>query len=567
MTCLDKDMLDAYLEDVLSLQDRQNVQNHLLTCYACQLLFEQYVDELDTCGEQEEWHTDAVIQQVMEKVPPHPLNVLRRVDRHRAKKIDWKKRSVDMMKKTTIAVAGLAVVVSLGTLVSPTFASYVNGLYYAANPIKGPYTDTEGIVGLFAEDQTDKGALLAAEKGYVKPLNLKVTDQGLTMEMKAVLADPARIMVLGSLTDKDGKKLDTFWQDQFSRISSANVEQYRVIRLKDKNGNVLNPLLKDPDLPGSFRWMPLPNGENFVIGRDLAELFADQSKLPDEAILEVHVKQLGETKGTWNFDIPIDLRPAKAATKTVSVQQQFTTPQGEKIDLKEARFSPSAAQLQFATSGGEGRNKGVRYNLIDEQGTILASWDDLYKIYADESGVKLMRNAILSLSRGGMLNAGRLTDKNVWVHSFAPIDSAKKVTMKLDAVYTAEKADFRAKLSIAELNKKPVTVKEGGNTFTFTKVEKKEDEKKMVYTIDVEGILAKDVAGIADDWLATDEKGDSNTFSFIPKLTVAEDGTRKLNAKIKIRTENKDVKEFTITYDEKIKQHDVNWEVPIQVNE
>jgi hypothetical protein len=223
MTCLDKDMLDAYLEDSLSLRDRQNVQNHLLTCSACQRLFEQYLDESGTLGEQEKWHTDAVIQQVMEKVPPHPLNVLRRIDRHRAQKIDWKKRSVALMKKTTMAVAGLAVVVALGTLVSPTFASYVNGLFYAANPLKGPYTDTESVVSLYSEEQTDKGALVAAEKGYVKPLNLKVTDQGLTMEMKAVLADSARIMVLGSLADKEGKKLDTFWQDQFSRISSENV--------------------------------------------------------------------------------------------------------------------------------------------------------------------------------------------------------------------------------------------------------------------------------------------------------------------------------------------------------
>ncbi|MCC0565153.1 DUF4179 domain-containing protein [Brevibacillus borstelensis] len=562
MTCLDKDMLDAYLEDSLSLRDRQNVQNHLLTCSACQRLFEQYLDESDTLGEQEKWHTDAVIQQVMEKVPPHPLNVLRRIDRHRAQKIDWKKRSVALMKKTTMAVAGLAVVVALGTLVSPTFASYVNGLFYAANPLKGPYTDTESVVSLYSEEQTDKGALVAAEKGYVKPLNLKVTDQGLTMEMKAVLADSARIMVLGSLTDKEGKKLDTFWQDQFSRISSENVEEYRVIQLKDKNGRVLNP--PNSKLPDSFRWMPLPNGENFVIGRDFAELFDDRSRLPDEAILEVRVKQLGETKGSWNFDIPIDLRPAKAATKTVSVQQKLTTPQGEWIDLKEARFSPSAAQLQFAVSEGTGRDKGVRYSLIDEQGTVLASWDDLHVIYPGE---ELSSNVIPGLSRGGMYNAGRLPYKNVWVHSFAPIDHTKKVTMKLDAVYTAEKADFRAKLSIAELDKKPVTVTEEGNTFTFTPVKKQERGDDTIYIIDMEGTLAKDVVGVGKSWMATDEKGESNALLLSPQITIAEDGTRKLNAQIKIRTKNKDVKEFTITYDEKIKQHDVKWEVPIQVEQ
>ena len=46
-------------------------------------------------------------------------------------------------------------------------------------------------------------------------------------------------------------------------------------------------------------------------------------------------------------------------------------------------------------------------------------------------------------------------------------------------------------------------------------------------------------------------------------MTIAEDGTKKVSGKLKVMTEKADVKQFTITYDEKIKQHDVTWEVPI----
>ena len=70
MICLDKDRLEAYLEDALSLQDKQRVQNHLLSCCSCQLLFEKYLDELETNedGFQEDSRdpqTEIVIQQVM----------------------------------------------------------------------------------------------------------------------------------------------------------------------------------------------------------------------------------------------------------------------------------------------------------------------------------------------------------------------------------------------------------------------------------------------------------------------------------------------------------------------
>ena len=289
------------------------------------------------------------------------------------------------------------------------------------------------------------------------PLNLKATDQGLTMEAKAVLADPFRIMVLGALTDRDGKKLDTFWQDQFSRISSHNVEEFRVVRLKDKDGNVLTPHTADPNVSDSIKWRPLPNGENFVIERDLHEWFADPSQLPDEVTLELRVKQIGETKGTWNWDIPIDLRPAKAATKSISVNQTFTTPQGYKIDFQEAHFGPSTTQLLFTASGGSelDKEKGVRYSLMDEQGTVLAKWDDLQANYGN---LKLNSHVVPQLSSGSVYNAGRLQENNVWVHSFNPIDSTNNVVLKLDAVYTKEKADFQAKLPIVELNKKPVTV-------------------------------------------------------------------------------------------------------------
>ncbi|MFP3513917.1 zf-HC2 domain-containing protein, partial [Peribacillus sp. SIMBA_075] len=44
MTCLDKVMLDAFLEDRLSFEEKQEIQHHLMTCSSCLNRFEQYMD-------------------------------------------------------------------------------------------------------------------------------------------------------------------------------------------------------------------------------------------------------------------------------------------------------------------------------------------------------------------------------------------------------------------------------------------------------------------------------------------------------------------------------------------
>ncbi|WP_289141603.1 DUF4179 domain-containing protein [uncultured Brevibacillus sp.] len=565
MTCLDKVMLDAFLEDQLSFEERQEIQHHLMTCSSCLNRFEQYMDGLDmTDNEEEEWQTEEIVQNVMEKLPAYPLKVLRTIDPQSSVRKNWKKRSVDILKKTTIAVAGLAVIVTLGTAVSPTFASYVSGLYQAVGisspviQIKGPYANVGNqVVSLFDEKETDRGILAAAAKGFVKPLDLKATDQGLTVEAKAVLADPLRLTILGSVTKKDGTKIDSLWKDQYSIISNENVDEFREIRLKDKNGNILTPFYKQDVEP--FAWTLLPNGENFVIQRDLNNFFDEKNPLPDELVLELRVKRMGDTKGTWNLDIPIDMRPAKAATKTVAINKQFTTPHREKIDLKETRYAPSGTQIIFSTSESSLKETGVRYQLINEQGAAVGSWDDT-KSDSEETNVKV----IPDISHGGMYNAVNWFEGKRWIHSYVPLDSAQNTTLKLDAVFTKEKAYFQTKLPLSEIEKKPLVATGDGNRFIFRSVTKKSSERGTTYLIKVEGRLAKGISSLSESWKATDEQGDISRIMFFPQTNVQDDGTISISGDLKIISEKKDVKEFTITYDHMIKEQEVDWNVPLK---
>ncbi|MFE1629672.1 DUF4179 domain-containing protein [Brevibacillus reuszeri] len=560
MTCLDKVMLDAFLEDRLSFEEKQEIQHHLMTCSSCLNRFEQYMDGLDMTDDvEEQWQTETIVQNVMEKLPAYPLKVLKTIEPQSSVRKNWKKRSVDIVKKTTIAVAGLAVIVTLGTAVSPTFASYVSGLYQAVgisspvSQIKGPYANVSNqVVSLFDEKQTDRGILAAAAKGFVKPLDLKATDQGLTVEVKAVLADPLRLAILGSVT-----KQDALVEDSHMMINTYNVDEFREFRLKDKNGKVLTPFYKQSE---SSAWMVLPNGQNFLIQRDLTNFFDEKNPLPDELIVELRVKHMGETKGTWNLDIPIDMRPAKAASKTVAINKQFSGPQETLVALQEVRYAPSGTQFVFSENkAGKGKSF-LHYQLIDEKGTNLGSWEEIRERFYegdDYADTNMIWNA----------EAVDWYVTKKWIHMLTPIDSTQKATMKLDAVFTEEKSSFHTKLNFAELEKKPIKAEGDGNQFRFQLVNKQSDSGHIIYTIKIEGTLGKDIAAVAmRTWKATDEHGEeaARVIGYMSKKGVQKDGRVEFSGELGIFSEKEDLKEVTLSFDQMIKEHKVDWEIPLQ---
>ncbi|MED1785011.1 DUF4179 domain-containing protein [Brevibacillus fortis] len=566
MTCLDTFMLKAYLEDALPLRMKQEVQRHLDTCSWCQSKFEQFLDEQDTSDDAADdvWQTEATIQNVMDKLPAYPMNVLKlKPIQQQPVQMNWKKRSVDIVKKTTIAVAGLAMVVTFGTAVSPTFASYMNGIYASINPseitvTKGPY-NAKQVVNLFDKKQTDIGVKKAAENGFVQPLDMKVTDQGLTMEISAVVADPLRIMVLGSVKDSSGKKIPSFWKDQFSIISGDTVHEFREVRLKDKNGKVITYLDDQSEL---LRWLPLPNGENFAYGGQLGVYFNEANPMPDELILEMRVKRLTDTKGTWNFDIPIDMRPAKAAMKTVALNKELKTPTGATVELKEARFAPTATQLEFSNSNpNEKVVAGFRYELVDEKGTVVGKWDDM--IESDERDHNLN---IIGMSYGSSVDfTTKWQPSRSFVHTYMPLDPAKNLTMKLDAVYTGEKVSSQTKLSLAELEKNPKKVDVAGNQITFKSIEMEVEEGDTLIDIPVEAILAKDIVGLPKLLTVKDENGnEARVVRLMVNKKENQNGTIKLKGKLEVLFQKKDVKEISVFLDHVIKENKVDWEVPIK---
>ncbi|WP_222425052.1 DUF4179 domain-containing protein [Brevibacillus brevis] len=483
----------------------------------------------------EESETNQVSRKIIEKLPPYPMSVLHQgVDRTKLKQANWKKRSLDMMKKTTVAVAGLALVVSLGTMVSPSFANYVNGLYMANAPIAVPVPNS-----LFTTfENADAGILHAVKNGFVQKAGLSVTDQGINFEVNEVLADPVRFLVVGSAKDKNGKVI----------LDANDMNTSLSVLLKDSTGKRL--------LSAEDSWQFYPTGTDYVMWhRELSSYINKGNQLPDQVYVELSLSQIGESEGNWKLSIPVDLTKAKAATKTVEVNQRHITPDGEEFLLRKVNFAPSGTELVM-----EGPpSMGLSYQLVDDKGVEIAAWDDISlnswdKI--DMSSMSIGKNMITRYDQ----HSEEASQKPTQFHIVAPITDQKNMTLKLQKIYDYKSATLNAKLIPDKMAKEPAKAEEGGNVFTFKNYQA--DDSSI--TVDVEGTLAKQVASVKE-WRATDEKGEKYHAFFDGKQTRDDQGNVKVKGKVTIFVSNPP-KELTLGYTMKvIEDTDQKWEVPIQI--
>ncbi|GLI04036.1 hypothetical protein YDYSG_00660 [Paenibacillus tyrfis] len=573
MKCVRADRLAAELNQDLSPFEARQWERHLESCADCRNEMERLLVSLDDFDPalEEVQPDDGFTQAILDRLDPYVPGELPQAAEapdSAPKRIDWKKRSVDILKKVTIVVAGLAVAISLGTFVSPTFADYVKSIFSSSKDV-------------------DQGIKEAVKQGFSKQLDLNVTDQGVTLRIKEVLADTLRIAVMCEAIDQNGNKIDF---DLLKPGERKNRLQEFV--LKDKNGK---PLFK----PEEGGWTMRKEGEYMMIRQELTELTATGRELPDELTAEVHWAKLDGKEGSWKLTVPIDMAEAKRATKTVAVNQQYTSPQGLKIDFKKVDFAPSAMLLSLETqltpevrerqkqimkqNGlSEEMNPGpggflafqlsraiqeykIAYELVDEQGKVVAAQDDGLKLDKDLS---IEKNTIVN----GITGMGTDEVMQLW-HTFVPMSGDRKLTFRLHSVYTNELANFSAKLKPAQLQQKPVQAEDQGTRLTFSNFVMKTDPAEAKVgnqnvsgtggVIEVQAELAKDVVGLSL-WQVKDETGKEYEARLERTSTRNADGTVSQQGVLVIPQLEKEPKELTVTYKAVQKQHrDVKWEVPI----
>ncbi|MEJ8547220.1 DUF4179 domain-containing protein [Brevibacillus borstelensis] len=552
MKCLTQELMVDYMEDQLSPEHKAKLEQHLDHCKHCQRQLEQWVDELDEAGKVliEEPLSEDLDRRIISALPSHPVEMLHRANDTRQLPI-WKKRSLDIMKKTTIAAAALAVVISGGMMYSPAFSSYVNGVFASSPTNKAESVGVAGN-GLLTRLGND-GIAEAAKNGFLQTVNVSATDQGYTLSVHEVVADPFRIAILTSIKDKSNKK-ESHWDSY----------QEGQITIKDKQGNVLHSSTEKGALKWGLTGKGTGKGTNedgpyMELVHDLRSLNGGK-ELPDELIVAFNIKKIGKTNGNWQLEVPVDLKKAKAATQTYAVNKSYTTPQGLKLDVKQITFAPTGVELVIDRNTEE---MDYSFELVNEQGSVLGAWVPGF-IYAKDGEKKnLMSDPKRSRWRPSQEIGGIVRD----FHYFEPIDESKNMILRLGSVYKQEPAAFQAKLDLAKLEKAPVTVEEQGNRFTFKHEKDQETDKPDRYIIRVDAAIGEGTAPmnpLSTFGVITDENGKEYDAAFFIEERKHENGQLHINGGFFIEGVKNLTKELIISYDKKYKEHhDAKWEVPI----
>ncbi|MGG1662726.1 DUF4179 domain-containing protein [Brevibacillus sp. NRS-1366] len=575
MKCVTQELLIAYMEDHLSPVNKQKLESHLDHCTHCQRQLEQCIEALEQ-ENKSPWGNslpEKFDQKIISALSPHPVRVLNRAT-HTQKSPLWKKRSITIMKRMTLAAAALTVVVSGGMLISPTFAGYVNAAF-TSSPI-GKADPAKSVNTSLLQQSDDEGIKQAVQNGFAQSVNVSTTDQGITLEVTEVVADPLRINMIASVKDNTGKPMQIFWQDMYSETDNEPIFTF-----KDKQGNVLQSAHPSGTGKGKVQnsnkdWQSSRSDSFLFLNHELRSYFEDFNKVPDELIVEFHIKKMAETKGIWKLSVPVDMKKAKAATKTHEINKSYTTPQGLKLDVKQITFAPSGVEMVVDRNSTEDNGKkDYSYELVDDRGTVLGRWN------SKEVMGKARKTSNVN-DRLKWRNTLPLENGVRDFHYFYPIDQNKSITFKLGSVYTEESAAFRAKLDLALLEKEPVTAEDHGDRFTFKKYVKEpghaDDRYKMNpdgsatkqegYHLAFEGMLGEDTAPMYPFdayWSITDENGKKyEDIAYIIDRSDYKNGRAQMEGVLFVLNIDPLPKQLTITATKRMIEHrNVDWEVPI----
>ncbi|MBY0083625.1 DUF4179 domain-containing protein [Brevibacillus brevis] len=553
MTCFMFNQWKLYENGELPPAESKGLEQHAGECPQCQIKLQEWVDymleeEFSTYPEVPvpDTFTDEVMSKLFEEVPVRTAR--KRSSRTR------RQRGWDIVKKTGLVVAGLTALVVTGTVVSPTFANYVNSLFQI-------------------EKDADNGMKNAVDKGFVQKLEQKVTDQGITFEAKEVMADSMRIAVIYDVYDQNGKQIKI-----------------------GEDGHLLNAYLIDstgkdwleddgPTLGG--------HGKYFIVEQPLNTIFESAEATPNMLTLKLEQTEIAGKKGKWSMEIPIDMKKAKEATKTVTFKDTaFHSPLGMEIELEKIEFSPSATRLMLETTlvksayveveeervevtreGAQVKTmekrqvpilsgNDIAYEITNEKGDVVAARD---KASLDE-GIAKEKN-VLNIS--GIIGKRQSEHSQKWWHSFGPMQGEQKLTLQLRKIYEMKRSSSKVKVDLvpAELNKKAATLQdEAGSTFTFSSFawEPGKDEELGKTVMTVEGILGKDVVQ-TNFWSAKDENGDTHQADLDAEYNRDKDGRVHFKGTLEISRMEQQPKSLSISFAEYTVEHHVNWEVPFEI--
>ncbi|GED56942.1 DUF4179 domain-containing protein [Brevibacillus formosus] len=441
-------------------------------------------------------------------------------------------------KWASIGIVSAVVLGLLGSIqVSPTFAAYVKSIF------------AQGVFN-------DEGLQQAARQGFSETSNLSVTDQGITLEVKEIIADPVQVMVALMIKQSDGQQLDPEWK-------TASNSQFNAVELLDAKGNVMSDEWGTAfeDNVGFVR---------FILGKK------GQEPLPKT--LSIHFDEIGDRKGNWKLQVPITMAKTTAATTVLPVNQTQVTKHGLKMTLHQIVNTPTATRIELETQWTEAAKKQLEQEAKKLTGkTTNPDYAPFlpyqqYRLgyyYEGADGSKGKERIIYnsySIDRYGHFR---------WINDDDPLQKGKAATLVINSLHKAIPYDMSVTFHPDELNKKPVIKQVGEDIFTLKsiKLAKDDDSEKQQMEMEIE-VQSKDITRIyLPWWVLQDEQGTTYRAKMGHQSKGPVDQSGRERATYKIRLEDsrhweggeitKLPERLTLRLDAVQKKYPLEWRIPV----
>ncbi|MCH5585516.1 DUF4179 domain-containing protein [Shimazuella sp. AN120528] len=231
------------------------------------------------------------------------------------------------IKMLIATAASIMIVLSLGMGLSSAFAAYVKSIFMESG---------------------DPGLKEAFENGHSKTVGKQVTDQGVTVRVKEVVADLNRISVSYDIVNEKGESMDP------SLVKSDSGDP---IYLTNLNGEKLHF-----GGHGGPVWDRKGKQLGGVVTFDLPKNIANEKQF----IFHLHFTNIGEitneigtkviqpgVKGKWVLQFPIDLRKEKNASKEIKLDAILDWKHEIKLTFDKLVLSPSLSRLFYHVDQSE----------------------------------------------------------------------------------------------------------------------------------------------------------------------------------------------------------------------
>ncbi|MBG9735671.1 DUF4179 domain-containing protein [Paenibacillus alvei] len=453
------------------------------------------------------------------------------------------KRKRSRLLGTVVLPVSISCALLLTISVSPTFAAYVKSLF----------------------DSSDQELQYAVQEGFSQKVNASVTDQGYTLEIEEILADPTRIVAVYSIKDQQKNFIHP------DKLHISNVEA------TDLRGNVI----KETTVYG----VKYHENYGYLTLKKPGE--TEEQKL----VLQFEGNQIDAVEGNWALKIPFDLEKTSKASQVLPIDKTYTTPQGLQINVNSIMHSPTAARVDYETKWTEEAKK----RLVEESKQVKGKVDsaDPYVRYDDyklnfhvenEKGEKV-KDLTMALDTPRKY-VGENGHSN-WKYGFAPLSPDHQYTLVLDSLVKTEPYELGVSFEPKQLAEKPVRVDKDGKTIEIKSVTFDEplneaspkNEKHATilleaYLKDITYIKIADTILIDDDapkimnrfgWTIKDEQGKIYNVTGGNFKMIGKDAQGRNHIRMKLQSnEMKELpQKLSLTSELAEKSYELDWKVPL----